>query len=199
MKNNSLFLIMFIGVCTLFTSCVDGDMYNLYDEDGMEWFSPRRKGTKDYDPQAPLEGEYKFGRQWAYHRVITPLDGGFCWYRALNEKWSDWQQYIVPAVQAFVAAQPPKDQAGYISEFYSNGAVDVNKVLGTPDLPAGIVAAVVTLKGGNPNPKKLYMLKCCPHCVCIVGRPNLEETGGRTGCCLDMDGNIWDQSLLQPF
>ena len=48
MKN--LFLkmsFMLLSVGALFTSCVQGDLYDLYEEDGTELMSPRKKGSKD--------------------------------------------------------------------------------------------------------------------------------------------------------
>lgn len=48
MKN--LFLKMsfiLISVGALFTSCVQGDLYDLYEEDGTELMSPRKKCSKD--------------------------------------------------------------------------------------------------------------------------------------------------------
>ena len=43
---------MLMCLVSLFASCVQTDMYELYDDDGTELLSPRKKGTKDIEGMA---------------------------------------------------------------------------------------------------------------------------------------------------
>lgn len=66
-------------VFPLFTSCVQGDLYDLYDEEGMVILFPRKKCAKDNGSQ-PLQGEVK--QSPYYHRIVKSLQTG-CGPRAL--------------------------------------------------------------------------------------------------------------------
>lgn len=200
MKKKCLILsVMLTCLISMFTSCVQSDMYELYDEDGTEWLSPRRKGTKDNGPQQ-LPGDVNpYGSQYGYHRVVSYNDCG-CTQRALNARFgSAWQQHIVAAVEEFVASFNEEEAKEYISKYYTNGAVDVSKFLNACGIEVGITASIITKSGGNSSGKRIYNLTCCNHCVCIVRGASLEEAGGNTNCGVDMDGNVWNEGMLEVY
>lgn len=194
MKKKSLFLsAMLTCVVSLFTSCVQGDMFDLYDEDGMEIMFPRKKGAKDNGSQ--LQGEVKDSPY--YHRIVKALQTG-CGPRALDSKFpGKWRDKVKEATEATrLEITDPEELAEFLADNYTDGQVDVNKVLGH-GLDKGIMQNIIVKCGGNgPSAVgSICFISYYDHFVHIV------STGHGNEAChyLDMDGNVWAGEFLEKL
>ena len=197
MKKNLVILSAILTcVISMFTSCVQSDMYELYDEDGTECFSPRRKGTKDNGPQQLPGTVYNTPY---YHRIVKAIPTG-CGARSLDSKFpGQWREKVVQSTQARyaeIAETDPDYLPTFVQKYYTNGSVDVDKVVGGA-MEYGVVQQIITACGGNGSGAAGYIchISHYNHYVHIVG----VGSGQESSYYVDMDGNVWAGEMLSKM
>lgn len=190
MKKKFLILsAMLTCVISMFTSCVQGDMYELYD-DSTAFSLPRGKKGKDNGSQTSNNSQNGDN----YRRIVYWSDS-YCNQRSLTCKWgTDWYYVIYDAVYDEIDTYPPYDQEAIAGQYtFPNNVID--GVLSLPSLDVNITRRIMGKMGfsvcegyvGN-----FCTIKDESHTVYIVGK----GSGNESNYYVDMDGNVWGAGAL---
>lgn len=197
--------IMFIGMIALMTSCVQGDLYELYEDDNLEQSAiiTRNKVTKD-----GMNYMNQLGSNYPYHVLSTFIPDG-CLQRALNDalgsSWVDCAAQAIASAYSYCYSQSGQNyqnKATYLQNtYYSRGEINLGNIEAFFD--DEYVFTYYTAYFGLS-----CLSPCTPQSGDIVLTKRFSTWGGPDYChcsCIasvgngyyyDTDGNIWSNEFI---